>query len=138
MDAISQRTQRAVESILENESLTTDLDDQAANNLIDWGITLARQEAQGTSGLEDEHADVVLTDKMRAVRLMMRYAGKWAADPEQESSLEKVFTQAAEIYGELYPNPGIEQIDTLQLSSKSAGQASERITLLRQLIEVNS
>lgn len=135
MDAISQRTQRAIESLLENESLTADLDDQAANTLLDWGSTLARQAAQSTSRLEDEHAEVVLSDKMRAVRLIMRYAGKWAADPEQGTALEKVFAQAAEIYGESFLSPSAEQVEALQLTTGETEQASKRITLLRQLIE---
>ena len=40
MNAIQHRIQRAAESILENEALTEDLDDTAANVRIDWGVML--------------------------------------------------------------------------------------------------
>ena len=36
-EEIRRRVERAAESILENERLTADLDDQAADFLLDWG-----------------------------------------------------------------------------------------------------
>ena len=43
MAEIQQRIQRAAESILENEALSADLDDDAAKLLLDWGVKRAEQ-----------------------------------------------------------------------------------------------
>jgi len=39
---LEQRASRAAESILEDESLTSDLDDVAAKVLLDWGLACAK------------------------------------------------------------------------------------------------
>jgi hypothetical protein len=50
MYEVSQRIERAAESILENERLTADLDDAAAQVLIDWGLACAELIAGSTDG----------------------------------------------------------------------------------------
>jgi len=48
MDELTRRAQDLAESILENESLTADLDDAAAKVLIDWGVACAEIIAHST------------------------------------------------------------------------------------------
>ncbi|HEY71972.1 MAG: hypothetical protein DRJ03_11225 [Chloroflexi bacterium] len=75
---------RAVERILEDESLTADLTDDAARTLLDWGVARAK-------GLEQEKAK--LTDLRRAMKRINQEAGKAAP----EAQVERVRALLAEI-----------------------------------------
>ena len=75
-----QRAARAAESILGNESLTSDLDDEAASLLLDWGLGLAKRVAHTTSHLGDDAAQEEMYPKLKAVRKLMRLANKWGAN----------------------------------------------------------
>lgn len=66
---------RAVERILEDESLTADLTDDAARVLIEWGI--ARIE-----GLSPENFESNLADLRRAMKSVNREAGKAAPEAQ--------------------------------------------------------
>jgi hypothetical protein len=98
MSTVQERIQRAAESIIENEALTADLDDEAAKLLLDWGITCAREIAGKTADLDDDAAEEAMYRPMRALRKMLRTAGKWANDP-QERTLARIMKQAEIIYG---------------------------------------
>ena len=85
-------TQRAVESILENEALTADLDDQAASLLLDWAMSLAKQAAQGVAGMDEASAEEQFNERMRNVRQFIRQVNRWAGSPsstEAEPALGK-------------------------------------------------
>ena len=98
MTEIQQRIQRAAESILENEALTADLDDDAAKALLDWGVKQAQAIASETIEMDDAQAEEVMYQPMRALRKMLRTANKWAVDP-QEMTLARIMKQAEIIYG---------------------------------------
>jgi len=66
---------RAVERILEDESLTADLTDDAARTLLDWGVARAK-------GLWQEKAK--LADLRRAMKRINREAGKAAPEAQTE------------------------------------------------------
>ena len=66
------RARRAVESILENESLTADLDDVEAQRLLEWGIVHAKRlAAENRESLDDE---------LNALRWLMRGINKLVAE----------------------------------------------------------
>jgi hypothetical protein len=96
MTSIQERIQRAAESILENEALTADLDDEAAKELLDWGIACARKIASETADLDDEAAEEAMYQPMRSLRKMLRAANKWAADP-QAGNLKRITKQAKKV-----------------------------------------
>jgi hypothetical protein len=112
---VALRISRVTQSILENESLTADLDDTTAKELIDWGLACARKIAQDTSGLNDAEAEETMYPRLRATRRLMRSVNSWAAkqremDAEASTTpLTKVIEQATIIYGEDFTPPDSEQ-----------------------------
>ena len=78
---------RAVERILEDESLTADLTDAAATLLLDWG--LARVEAL----VQQAELDAHLADLRRTMKRIGRQVGKAAP----EAQVERVRALLAEI-----------------------------------------
>ncbi len=76
MDELTARTQRMAESILENEALTDNLDDEGGQALLDWGVALAKQVAQATAGLDEAAAETAMADKLAATRRLLRAVNK--------------------------------------------------------------
>jgi hypothetical protein len=112
MSEWKKRAARAAESILENESLTADLDDTAAKVLLDWGIACAELVAKETAGLDDQEAEQVIDSKLRAVRHLMRRVSKWAANQQDMEAqagselLDEIIERAAAIYPHFTPPDG--------------------------------
>ncbi|MFQ6102152.1 MAG: hypothetical protein ACE5OS_13085 [Anaerolineae bacterium] len=77
---------RAVERILEDESFTAGLTDDAARVLLDWGIAQAE-------GRSREQFDTKLADLRRTMKHINREAGKTAP----EAQVERVQALLAEI-----------------------------------------
>ena len=129
------RTRRAVESILENEALTDNLDDDGASVLLQWGMTLAQRIAAETAGLDDETAEKTMYPQMRALRKMLRRINRWAAAPDSRK-LEKIIGQAGIIYGAGYEPPGTEECELFSRQfDTGVRNSAQAIGQLRQLIE---
>ena len=126
-------TQRAIESIVENEALTADLDDQAASVLLDWAMSLARQTAQGVASMEEASADEQFETRMRNVRQFIRQVNRWAGNPA--STLSKVLELAAPIYGEGLARADASRIQSYSDETEQLSQAEDRISGLRRLLE---
>lgn len=106
MDILSSRIQKAVESVLENESLLDGLDEMAASTLQDWGIQNVKRIAEKTGDLDDESAEEAMYPKMKASRSLMRAIRVWIEN-EQEASAEertklweKIEKKAQDLYTE--------------------------------------
>ncbi|MEW6406151.1 MAG: hypothetical protein AB1649_30570, partial [Chloroflexota bacterium] len=134
MNGIKERIDKAAESILENEDLTADLDDAAAQALLDWGIACAKRIAQNTLGLDDMEAEEAMYQPMRATRRLMRAVNNWASrheilgDRGRAEELEKIIEQAGAIYGGEYAPPASDQ------QSAFLAQSSESIADIPQWI----
>ena len=137
---VTHRVNRAVESILENEALTADLDDSAAKVLLDWGIACARQIAQSTAALDDSRAEEPLSSRLRAVRRLMRRVNRWAAgrpqmDAEDSAGLlADIVEQAAIIYGQGFTPPSPDRRDVF-LQQGTGEPTPQFIENLRATIE---
>lgn len=94
---IARRMQRAVERLLENESLTADLDDAAARLLLAWGVAWTHMIVESTAGLDDAEAWVLNRPRLRAVRRMMRTVNRWATS---RSSMDAAASQV--MLGKIY------------------------------------
>jgi hypothetical protein len=111
MRNVERRIQRAVESILEDPQLTADLDDAAAKLLIDWGVDCATMVARGTADLGEAEAAEAVSERLRAVRLLMREVNRWMGrdagiDAEgQAKYLSKVLEHVETIYGDRFVPP---------------------------------
>lgn len=135
-----QRTARVAESIMENERLTADLDDDAAKVLIDWGVACARLVAQRTTGMDDAEAEEAMYPGLRATRRMMRTMNDWIAEGqgiggvERLAFLDKVIEHAALVYGGDFAPPSPAQRKTF-LRQHLADPPPHLIASLRELIE---
>lgn len=123
---LQKRIQRAAESILENEALTADLDDEAAKALLDWGVSWAERIASETAELDDEAAEEAMYQPMRSLRKMLRAANKWVADPQSEE-LERITEHVASVFASK------EQPTTFPDSLPE--DASTRVQALRRFFE---
>jgi hypothetical protein len=116
----------AAQSILDNESLTADLDDEAADTLLEWGVANARTIARSISGLiEGGTTEETLSERLRALRQMMRSVNNYVAgqqlDGQGQQLLDKILEQAAVVYGKHFTPP-------------SAAQRTEFITTQRHFL----
>jgi hypothetical protein len=136
---VALRISRVTQSILENESLTADLDDTAAKELLDWGITCAKKIAQDTVGLNDAEAEETMSPRLRATRRLMRSVNSWVAkqgkmDAEASTtSLTKIIEQATIIYGEDFTPPDSER--QAAFLRQQTDNPQQMIASLRELLE---
>jgi len=145
MNGIKERIDKAAESILENEKLTADLDDDAAQVLLDWGITCAKKIAQSTLGLDDMEAEDAMYQPMRATRRLMRAVNKWMSRYEilgvegHAETLEKIIAQAGVIYGGDYVPPTPDQQSAfLTETEELISNIPQMIAKIRNLVENDS
>jgi hypothetical protein len=142
---LAQREQRAVESLLENEQLTANLDDACAERLLDWGIACARHIVQGTAALGDEEAEQATTPRMRATRRLLRGVNRWVANRRETdvqqgaAALDQIVEQATVIYGTGYTPPSrTRRQGFLRMQFEYADEPQGLISALRQLVENQS
>ena len=135
MDGLKRRTQRAVERILGNESLTADLDDDAAQVLLDWGMACAEQIARSTAGLFDDQGDETMDLRLRDLRRLMRAVNRWAPrqQPMDAAQLSKLLGYAETIYAGLEPPDSARQ--QAFLGQSLAASTPETIARLRAFVE---
>jgi uncharacterized membrane-anchored protein YjiN (DUF445 family) len=140
MEALEERINRAIESILENESLTADLDDDAAKALNDWGITCVNRIAQSITRLDNVEAEKIMSSRLRAVRRLMRSVNKWIGNWQETDAegharrLSKVLEQAALIYGERLAQPDDDRCGALLKHLDSMDDPAQMIADLRRFL----
>lgn len=138
-DSLTLRINRAAESLLDNETLTADLDDAIAQSLIDWGLACSQSIATATRGLDDQAAETYISPKLRAVRLLMRQVNQWVArsgemdEQTSAASLRELIELAASIYPD-YQQPDNESQQAF-LREPFPIEPSGWIVKLRKLIE---
>jgi hypothetical protein len=139
----------AAQSILENESLTADLDDAAANALLEWGVANARMVVRSVATLfGDAESQVAVSERLRAVRQMMRAVNAYASgaggaggvgdvgEADSGSTLDNILEQAAVVYGRNFSIPSAEQRAAF-ISTQTAllSNPVQMINNLRRFIE---
>ena len=72
------RLERVIEEMTGNESLLEMLDTEAATEMLNWGIAMARSIVTRTQNLDDFAADLAVLPRLKAVRQSMRSIGNWA------------------------------------------------------------
>ncbi len=143
MSKLSQRISRAAESILENEGLTSNLDDTAAQSLISWGVACARIAARSTAGLDDAEAEDTMSPRLRATRRLMRGINRWIPkrlykDAESNAaSLAKIVDQASIIYGRDFTVLGSEWQDVFQSRNLDASPTQLIVNLRASIEDLN-
>jgi hypothetical protein len=138
--AMARRAARAAESIMENERLTADLDDDAAKVLIAWGIVCAKRVVGQTTGMDDAEAEEAMYPGLGATRRLMRTINNWIAKgreigrEERVAYFDKVIEHATNIYGEDLTPPTSERRDTF-LGRHLADTPPQLIASLRAFVE---
>jgi hypothetical protein len=91
MADIGDRIRRAMEEMTGNEALLEMLETNAAEEMLDWGKSLAASLVRRTEELDDFAADLALLPRLKAVRQSMRSIGNWAvgkySDPNSRIQL---------------------------------------------------
>ncbi len=138
VDILKERVAYAVESLLENEALTANLDDAAAVVLLEWGTACVNMIVQDTRGLDDLAAGEVMAPRLRATRRLMRLVNRWVPKRSEMTIedavalLTQIVERALLVYGTEFALPDEAQGDTFLQSSRAASpvQAIERLRLL--------
>jgi hypothetical protein len=103
---IARRERSLIDGILNNESLTSDLNDEDAQEMIDWSVAMAKEAAQVTAGLEEPQAEKIISERMYANRKLMRsikrlvVEGKDLDHDGHTELLSQIREQARLIYGD--------------------------------------
>ena len=87
--------------------------------MLDWGTTCARHIAESTGDLGDQDAEGAMVPRLRAARLLMRYATRWVAhqremDHEDSAALlGGILDQVEIVYGRGFVRPSDELCEAL-------------------------
>ena len=147
MEASTQRLQQVVESLTENEALTDQLDDAAAQALLDWGIAYGKAVVENTANLPD--ADDAAQPRLQAIRRLLRAVNSYftpaaeAVDSEPQAPtaatsalLQRVVEQVAIIEGDRFAKPDEAQVATFAAQlAQQAATPQAFITALRHFFE---
>ncbi|RLD02688.1 MAG: hypothetical protein DRI56_13770 [Chloroflexota bacterium] len=131
------RAAQAVESILSNETLTSDLDDEEAKLLLNWGLEWAKRVALNTSHLKDAAAQENMHPKLKAIRKLMRLVNRWGANLEslEEAQQAKIFAEIVEHTKLIFPQESaLRQTPPETLPQLSLENPAQLITQLHQLL----
>ena len=123
-----------------NPRLTADLDDDAASELIDWGVSLARRVVLETAELPAARAESARDERLNATRKMMRAVNNWVAsrdrgDPATHAeNVAKIAEKFSQARGEAYdpPNPTRQ---TAFLEQQLDDSPTDTIVRLREFLE---
>jgi hypothetical protein len=103
---IESRVSKVAESILGNEALTGNLNDEAADLFLKWAITKGEAIARSTAGMDEFAAEEVMNPRLKALRHLARYLGNWVTGSGEPWDLvEKIIEQARILYGDTFVEP---------------------------------
>lgn len=135
------RIQGMVEGIMGNESLVEMLETEAATEMLNWGIAIAKTLVSKTMDLDDLAAELTIVPRLKAIRQSMRSIGNWATgkyvDTESRVQLrEKLLGNLRMIFGEEAHLPSTEKMDALLNEVDDKNNTPHQLILkLRKLIE---
>lgn len=142
MSDLENRHKRAVEYILENEALTSDLDNAAALKLNEWGIRLAAFLADETGDMKHDKGLEHIGERIRSLRRVMRNINRLCGrvnrldEDARRDRFELIVKHARELYGERFPDlPDEEKERILQRILKHRGDQVELLDALTAFID---
>jgi hypothetical protein len=105
-EGIESRVSKVAESFLENEALTSNLDDEAADLFLNWAIAKGEMIARSTIELDDILAEEAMYPRLKALRRIARYIGQCVIGSGDPGELvDKIIEQARLLYGEEFVEP---------------------------------
>ncbi|MFH2104190.1 MAG: hypothetical protein ABIJ39_12630 [Chloroflexota bacterium] len=108
---LRKRVRRAAESLMGNEALMSDLETEAAQSLLSWGLARAENAAYETESVEDDAAEEALYPRLRAIRMLMRLVtrlvngGTLLEVAAKNEIFDRILEQAAVLYGPYFTPP---------------------------------
>ncbi len=142
MSDLEKRRKRAVEYILENEALTSDLDNAAALKLNEWGIRLAAFLADETGEMKHDKGLEHIGERIRSLRRVMRNINRLCGrvnrldENAQRDRFDLIIKHARELYGERFPELSDEEKErVLQRLLKHRGNPAERMEALTAFMD---
>jgi hypothetical protein len=137
-----QRADAAIETLLENVSLTSELTDDAAKVLLDWGSDCVWRIARDTAHLNDAEVEEAMAPRLRATRRLMRSVSRWVPERQGMSAekttemMTRILEYAAIVYAERYVPPQSPAIETFLRDLSTSGYGdSDVVARLRAFIE---
>ena len=116
---IESRIQRAVESLLENEAITSNLDDTQADIFLNWAKTRTQAIIRDTAGMDDLTAEETSYPRQKALRRFARYLNRVAAgDGDLSSTVQQLIEQAQLIYQKPEVSITVEQANILAVEGQ--------------------
>ena len=110
MSDLEKRRKRAVEYILENEALTSDLEDAAALKLNDWGMRLAASVADETSNMKHNKGLEHIGERIRSLRRLMRNINRLSGrvnrldEDAHRDRFKLILKHAKKLHGKRFPD----------------------------------
>lgn len=114
--AVRERIRRVQEGIMGNEALGGSLDEEAASEMLSWGLKSAEGIASSTDGMDDETAELSMADRLKALRKLMRHLGRLLGEGLEMDSegrrwlWDSVQKHARMLYGENTRFPNLEDV----------------------------
>ncbi len=79
MDILKQRQEQVAASILEQKTLTDNLDEASATVLLDWSLAQVKMIVAQTETLDDVAAEAAMSDQLKALRPFIRILNRQIA-----------------------------------------------------------
>ena len=139
---VRNRIRRLQEDILSNEALgSAFLDPSAAEELVSWSLSGAVSIASETDGMDDYEADMSMTDRLKALRKLMRHLGRLLGEGKEMGENDRAWLwdsikqQAGALYGDGLVFPSLNEV----MEKLESGEAPQTIiSRLRNLFETKN
>ena len=141
MADIQTRVQRVIEELMGNEALLEMLDTEAATEMLNWGIDMAKSLVKKTEDMDEPAATLALLPRLKEIRQTMRSIGYWAAGKYTEAVgraelREKLLERFRAILGERTVLPTTTELDRLLSQAEDKSKPPYQLILqLRELLE---
>lgn len=142
MSDLEKRRKRAVEFILENEALTSDLDNAAALKLNEWGIRMAALMADETGDMTHDKGLEHIGERIRSLRRVMRNINRLCGRVNRldgdacRDRFQLILKHAGELYGRRFPDLSDEEKErVLQRLLKHRGNPVEMMDALTAFMD---
>ena len=141
MADINARVQRVVEEMLGNEALLEMLETEAATEMLNWGIEMAKSLIKKTDEMDDPAANLALLSRLKEIRQAMRSIGNWAAGkytdaPSRKELREKLLERFRVVFGERTILPTETELDRLLNQADDKNKTPYQLIIqLKELLE---
>ena len=141
MADINARVQRVVEELLGNEALLEMLETEAATEMLNWGIEMAKSLVKKTDEMDEPAANLALLPRLKEIRQSMRSIGNWAAgkytdEASRKELRDKLLERFRVVFGERTILPTENELDRLLNQADDKNKTpSQLIVQLKELLE---